>query len=286
MQVDCSIVILAHNGAHFTRYCLRSLGRASTLPRQLLLVDNASADDTPAVIAAEIPELRRAGIEVATWRNAENLGCSLARNQAWEQAAGEYVVFLDNDAAVRSRDWLAGLAGALQADPRLAIVGPKLVYPFLPHPIQCAGVAINPLGRIRFRGRGRPLQDPAYAQPARVPALISACWMMRNRLLREIGGLDELFHPVQYEDLDLCLRANQAGYHCAYLPTVEMYHFEGRTTAAEGKPAYQRNIAEQSAKFRRKWRDTLKNYPPDPEDYRWLADAELGLGQELDLSLA
>jgi GT2 family glycosyltransferase len=141
------------------------------------------------------------------------------------------------------------------------------------------------LGRIRFRGRGEPRTAPEYAVRTLVPALISACWIMRREFLATIGGLDELFHPVQYEDLDFCLRVTQAGFQCAYTPAVEMYHFEGRTTAAMGRPAYQRNIVEQSAKFRQRWASVLRTYPPDPADYRWRADADLGLTDELDLAL-
>ncbi len=283
---DCSIVILAHNGADFTRRCLQSLRQAEALPRQLVFANNGSTDHTAAILDEELPRLRQAGIEVITWTNSENLGCSEGRNQAWAHATSTYTLFLDNDTAVCTRNWLDLLVEEMDAEPDLGILGPKLIYPFLPHPIQCAGVGLSPVGRVRFRGRGAPRFDPRYTTHARVPVLISACWIMRNRFLRELGGLDPLFHPVQYEDLDYCMRVNQAGYHCAYTPRVEMYHFEGKTTAAAGKPHYVRVIAENSAKFRRKWHADLKQLPPDPEDFRWLPDDQLGLTDQLDLALA
>jgi glycosyltransferase involved in cell wall biosynthesis len=71
---DVSIVILARNGLLFTRHCLESLLRASVLPRQVLVVDNDSSDETPAYLAAQLPRLSAAGIAVVTWRNAENVG--------------------------------------------------------------------------------------------------------------------------------------------------------------------------------------------------------------------
>ncbi len=283
---DCAVVTLAHNNREYTAHLLDSLLAAAVLPRELLIVDNGSTDDTPALLAAAAPRLRAAGIAFTTWRNAENRGCSVARNEAWARATAEYVVLMDNDAAVCTRDWLTRLVCELQADAKLAVLGPKLIYPFRPHPIQCAGVAINPLGRIRFRGRGEPRAAPEYARPAVVPALISACWIMPRRLYGELGGLDPWFHPVQFEDLDFCLRANQAGYHCAYTPAVEIYHFEGRTTASFGQQVYQRNIVEQSTKFRQRWRDVIRTYPPDPADYRWRTDDELGLTPVLDLAQA
>ena len=283
---DCSIITLAHNGQQFSRHYFENHLKAEMLPRELFFIDNGSDDDTPALIEEYRPKFIDRGVDFISWRNDENLGCSLARNQAWEKATGKYVLFLDNDTAVCTANWLDILIAEMDADPKLGILGPKMIYPFLPHKIQCAGVSINPRGRIRFRGRGFDRNDPEYNYKLTVPALISACWIKRREFLESIGGLDELFHPVQYEDLDLCLRVNQAGYHCAYTPDVEMYHFEGKTTASFGKTNYQRNIAEQSMKFKERWKDVIKGYPEDDADYRWLADDELGLENVLDLEIS
>ncbi len=281
--LDCSIVMLAHNGANFTRLCLNSLLHSLPLPKELIFANNGSTDGTADLLRQTLPKLEAAGISVKTWENDHNMGCSEGRNMAWAEATGKYVVFLDNDTAVCSRNWLARMAAELDRDRGLGVVGAKLIYPFLPHPIQCAGVGINRVGRIRFRGRGASRWDPRYLLPARVPALISACWMMRTRFLQDVGGLDPLFHPVQYEDLDYCFQLRRAGYHCAYLPSAEVYHFEGRTTGARGRDHYVRTIAENSIKFRRKWREELSRLPEDPNDFRWLSDEELGLTDAVSL---
>ena len=284
MTADVAIVILARNGVEFTRHCLAGILASTPLPRQVILVDNESSDDTPAAIAEFASEAEPAGIELITWRNPEHLGCSEARNMAWAKATTRYTVFLDNDCVVRSRNWLARLIAEFANDPDLGIVGPKLLYPLRPHKIQCAGVSINPVGRVRFCGRGEPREAAEFASPRQVVALISACWMMRTDLRDSIGMLDPLFHPVQYEDLDLCMRVNEAGMHCAYTPTVEMYHFEGSTTAAKGDIDYQRTIVANSAKFRKKWREAIRLLPPDSADFRWKSHAEMDLGTEVDLT--
>ncbi len=285
--LHASLVILAHNGHDFTRTCLESLLRAEDMPREFFLIDNGSTDATPDLIAQFAPRFEDAGVRFITWRNEENKGCSLARNEAWERAAGQYVVFMDNDTAVCTRNWLSLLAKSLDDAPQAALAGPKLIYPFRPHPIQCAGVSFNRLGRVAFRGRGRPRHTPKFSIPRSVPALISACWIMRNDLRDTIGTLDELFHPVQYEDLDLCLRAREAGFDVLYNPTVEMYHFEGITTASVGAAEYRRNIARNSARFRERWHEVFPALEDDlaPEDYRWLPRHELGLRPELELAL-
>ncbi len=282
---DCSIVMLAHNGCEFTGYSLNSILAAAVPPRQMIVVNNGSTDNTQEVVDSFAPRFMQAGVDFVSWTNQENLGCSLARNQAWEKTTAKYVLFMDNDTVVCTRNWLELLVAEIEAEPKLGVLGPKLVYPFVPHPIQCAGVGISPRGRIRFRGRGRERHDPKYARRETVPALISACWIKRRELFKELGGLDELFHPVQYEDLDFCMRVNQAGYYCAYTPMVEIYHFEGKTTASSGQSGYWRNIMAQSAKFRKRWKHVITALPDDGEDYHWLADHELGLSTELDLSM-
>ena len=284
-HTDISIVMLAHNGLHYSRLCLNSILLSDPLPAAMFLVDNGSSDTTSQLFAGFAKRASQRGIYVDWWRNEENRGCSAARNDAWAKAETEYVMFLDNDTVVRRTDWLQILAGELEADSSVGLVGPKLLYPHVPHPIQCAGIRFNPQGRVRFRGRGAAQHVADFAKPAMVDALISACWLMRNCLREKIGYLDELFHPVQYEDLDLCFRAIQAGYSCRYTPATELYHFEGKSTAAPGPATYHRVIAANSTKFRQKWRDTIRALPPDPADYRWLSDEELGLSDDIDLSL-
>lgn len=283
---DVSVVMLAHNGGHFTRHALESILAAKTLPWEIFLVDNASEDGTPELIRDFAPRLEGAGIRFQTWRNAENLGCSLARNQAWEKATAKYTVLMDNDAAVCTSDWLARLIARFEQNQRLGILGPKMIYPYRPHPVQCAGVSINRLGRIAFRGRGADRLDPRYQQYWPTWALISATWMMKTDLRDSVGYLDELFHPVQYEDLDLCVRARLAGFEVAYAPEVEMYHFEGITTASFGQEEYKVNIARNSLKFRERYHQLFKTFTEElpPGEYRWLPRAELGLRPELDLT--
>lgn len=284
---DAAIVMLAHNGAEFTRLALESILQASTYPREIFVVDNASADEIPALLVEFAPRFTAAGIVFQTWRNAENKGCSVARNEAWAKVTSKYTVLMDNDAAVCSRDWLSRFIACFEEHPKLRILGAKMIYPFKPHLIQCAGVAISPLGRIAFRGRGADRSDIRYQAYWQTWALISASWMMRTDLRQEIGMLDETFHPVQYEDLDLCVRARLAGWEVAYTPLVEMYHFEGKTTASVGAEEYKANIARNSFKFRQRYHDLFKTFPDDipAEEFRWQPRTEMGLSSELDLPL-
>lgn len=286
MQIfDVSIVMLAHNGVQFTRYALNAIVSAQSLPREIFLVDNCSDDDTPELFREYKDKFEALGIRFITWRNNENKGCSLARNEAWEKATSKYTVFIDNDAVVCTPNWLEMFIRRFDEKPNLAILGAKMIYPYKPHKIQCAGVGISKLGRIAFRGRGADRYDERYQQYWPCWALISACWLMRTDLRESIGMLDELFHPVQYEDLDLCVRARLKGFDVAYDPNVEMYHFEGITTASFGSDEYANNIARNSLKFRQRYHELFRTIDDTlpPEEYRWLKRSELGLLPILDI---
>jgi GT2 family glycosyltransferase len=284
-MIDCTIVILGHNGADYTARCLDSILQSQPLPRAVVAVNNGSTDNTQDILNARRQPFADAGIDLTLLANDHNAGCSEARNAAWAHAKTRYTMFLDNDTAVRSVDWLARLAQRLDQNPGLGVIAPAMVYPWKPHLIQCAGVDLNPAGRIRFRGRGHQRGTAPYDAYGEFPALISACWMMRNDLLASTGGLDPLFHPVQYEDLDFCMRVRELGLVCACDPSIEVYHFEGTTTASRGRDDYVRTILANSAKFRERWHEQLKQFPNDDGDWSWPHRDDFAMTDELDLRL-
>lgn len=261
-----SVIILTHNQLAVTRRCLPTLLQPADAPWELIVIDNGSTDGTQDWLERDLAvQAREAGVEFRLIRNAANAGCSTARNQGIAAARGDCLVFQDNDVALRSRLAWARLRQELETQPKAAMVGPKLVYPTAPHAIQCAGVGISPRGRVLFRGRGEDRLAPEYNTPREVQCLISACCMVRAAVLRETGGFDEAFNPVQFEDFDLCYRIRERGWQCRYVPSVEMYHFESTTTA--GTPTIPNTyvIVKNGLRFKERWRHLFEseNGPPD-----------------------
>jgi len=266
-----SVIVLTHNKEKYTRATLESLLPTEGVGLELIVVDNGSTDGTLALLDGLAPEFAERGHALRTRLNETNVGCCTARNQGLDMAAGEYCVFLDNDVMATSPDWAERLIATLEAEPRAAIVGPKLVYPVPPHLIQCAGVGISRSGRVQFRGRGRARDDAEFGERREVQALISACFLFRRSLYEEIGGLDEAFNPIEFEDLDFCYRARAAGGRCIYEPTVEMHHWESITS--EGTPqlpnAYL--IVKHGMLFKDRWRHMFEAEDgPADEECRWV----------------
>lgn len=267
MNALVSVVTLTHNKLAWTRRCVGSLLGTTWRPWELVVVDNGSTDGTADWLREFRSEAGRAGVAVSLLLNARNVGCSTARNQGVAAARGERIVFVDNDVALRSRGWLERLSEPFARDARVGMTGPKLVYPFPPHDIQFAGGDVSPTGRVRFAGRGRPRGEPAYNSPRECQCLISACCMIRRDLYDRLGGLDEAFNPVEYEDIDFCYRLRSHGYRILYVPSVEMYHFESVTTAGTASLPNTALIVRHGMLFKRRWRHMFatENGPPDSE---------------------
>ena len=267
---DISILILALNKAAYTRRCLDSLLLSTQRPFQLVLVDNGSTDETPELFDSF--EKRAAGEDIAVTRLrlGENLGAIVGRNRGMELMTGKYWVFLDNDIVVRTKSGMEKLRAVLESDATLGAAGPKLVYALPPHDIQCAGCEVTQGGRVVFRGRGRPRNDPEFNSPRDCQTLISATWMMSADVAKKTGPLDERFSPVQFEDIDYCYRIRELGYSCRYEPSVEMYHFENVTTGRTGTLNYPYLTVKNGLKFKEKWSHRFsKEDGPRDDEWAW-----------------
>jgi GT2 family glycosyltransferase len=265
-----SIVTLTHNKLAVTARCLTTLLQTEYPNWEMIIIDNGSSDGTPDWLDEFTIQAEARDFAVTVHRNDTNIGCSTARNQGIERASGSYLVFIDNDVALRTRSWLEGLLRALEAEPSGGMIGPKLVYPYPPHDIQCAGVGISKSGRVQFRGRGEPRDTPRFSRPEEVQCLISACVMFTRTVLDECGGFDEAFNPVEYEDFDLVYRARERGYSAHYLPSVEMYHFESVTTADTESLPNTYLIIKHGMLFKQRWRHLFENEAgPSDDETHW-----------------
>ena len=271
MKQTTTVIIVSYNKRPYTELCLTSLLRAEPVPDQIIVVDNGSTDGNVELLDERIrDEADDAGVDYTLIANSDNAGACTARNQALAIATGEHIAFADNDLAVRSRNWLTVLSDTLDERPDVGIAGPRLLFPYEPYNIQCAGVAISPSGRVQYCGRGEPRDTPEFSEPRTVQCLTSACWLMRRELYERLGDLDEIFNPAQYEDFDYCYRARQAGWEILYQPAAEMYHFENTTTDGSTDFNFTYVTIKNGAVFKQRWSHMFSEEggPPD-EQCKW-----------------
>ena len=265
-----SIVIPSLNKLAYTERCLASLLRTSGVDFELVIVDNGSTDGTAEFLTAFRRCAAERGVPYTVVLMDRNAGACTARNIGIVLCRGTAIAFLDNDIVLRDRRWLAVLHDTLTADARTGAVVPKLLFPFPPFAIEHAGIGISPGGTVGYLGRGAAADDPAHNTRRELQGAASACILIKRAVLEEVGTFDEIFNPVQYEDLDLIYRMKSHGYHLLYEPAVEMYHFENVTTDNTPQINFKYQTIKNGLEFKRRWRGMFSTENgPGEDELRW-----------------
>ena len=202
-----SVVVCSYNGAATLAECLESLGRLRYPDYEVILVDDGSSDDTPA-IAARFPAVR-------TIRQ-ENRGLSEARNVGLRAATGAIVAYTDSD-CYADPDWLTHLVHQLEATGADAAGGPNL-SPDDGWLAACVGAC--------------PGQPTHVLESDQVAEHIPGCNMAYRRgPLEQIGGFDPQFVRAG-DDVDVCWRLQQAGRWITFAPAAFVWHHRRQTPKA------------------------------------------------------
>ncbi|PWE43780.1 glycosyl transferase family 2 [Pseudomonas prosekii] len=153
-------------------------------------------------------------------------------NFASEKAQGEYLVLLAADAEVVNPNWIESLLNHAQR-PEVGVVGAKLVN--RDGKISGAGLILGFNGAVGSAFVGEKHDASVYLQRLAVEQNYSAvskvCLMVRKELFDDLGGLDDETFAQGFSDVDLCLRAGQAGYVTVWTPLVQVLH-EGEQPSA------------------------------------------------------
>ncbi len=221
-----SAIIPTFNGRRFLDACLTSL-RAQTLAlHEIIVVDDASTDDTPQWVAAEWPHVKLV-------RRETNGGYAAAVNAGIRAATGEVVAILNDDLECAPdclAEWLAGL----EAIPAVAVAAPKLLFADARATVNSAGLAPGPNGHNMDRGYGMA-DGPAWQHRRLVFGACGAAMLVRRSVFERVGLLDTWMF-MYYEDVDWAFRAQALGYRCRFVPAARAYHREGGSRGALPRP--------------------------------------------------
>ncbi len=256
-QLD--VVILNYNRGDLLRACLRSIFASETNHTITpWVVDNASTDDSVAVVEREFPQARLI-------RNERNSGFASGNNLALRQivdaaasggsapaASGDaavrrYVMLLNNDTVV-DPDALHALVEYLEQHPRVGAIGPKLLLLNGSLDLACRRSFPTPavsfyrmtgLSRLFPRSPRFGRYNLTYLDPdvkTEVDALVGAAMVVRAEVIREVGLLDEAFF-MYGEDLDWCYRIKSLGWRIVYYPRAVIHHHKRAASTRRAIPS-------------------------------------------------
>lgn len=221
--MKASIVIPNLNGAGWLKDSIESIWAQTCQDFELIVIDNASSDESLAIAQSYKSHPRYTLIE-----NNTNTGFSYAVNQGIKMAKGEFVVLFNNDAFAEP-DWLAELIKTAEQDEKIFAVQSFMIRHFEREIADDAGDYVTLFGWACKRGDG--MYASRYTKPKRIFSACGGASLYRKSILDEIGLFDELFFAY-FEDVDISWRANSLGYKNRFCPSAKCYHICGATTGA------------------------------------------------------
>ena len=263
-----SMVIPLYAQAELTRACLHSIREHTRgVPYEVILVDDAADVETRRLL----DEVRGANV----LRNEKNIGYLRSVNRGASVARGQWLVLFNNDTEV-TRGWLSAMLDCADSAPDVGVVTPKYIYP---------DGSLNEAGGVIWRdgtgtnyGRGDAPHHFQYEYRRETDYGSAAALMVSAQLWNDVGGFDERFLPMYYEDADLCFEARKHGLRVLYEPEAVIVHVEGATAGNDADSGHKRYQERNRPKFVAKWRTELETEHryPAPTSVRMAANRHRG----------
>ena len=240
------VVTLTWNQKEDTLECLKSLSRMTYPNFRLVVVDNGSSDGTEQAVAERFPS---AEILVNDYNLGSPGGFNVGMQHALDQGA-DYVLIMNNDTVV-APDMLDQLM-ARAGPPDVGMLAPKIYYFDPPDLIWSVGGDVHPW-LLQPTSSGHRLEDRGqWEEVIERGFFVSCALLISRRMLLDVGMFDMLYYPIYGEDLDLCLRARQAGYRLLLVPQAHMWHKVSASAGGTDSPRQCYLLARSSVRYMRK----------------------------------
>ncbi len=226
-------VILTVNGKDVLTDTLDSLREMSYPNYKILVVDNGSTDGSQQVMRETYPW-------VELIENGKNLGVAKGRNVGMKYAlehGAEWIHHIDNDVNV-DKDFLSELISVASTDERIGLLGAKIYFHAKPNTLWYAGGKVNYFtGIVSHRGI-REEDTGQYDKVGDTDYIVGCSFLIRRKVIEDIGMFDPIFTPIYSEDSDYSIHAKRAGWRLVYVPQAKLWHRV--STSSGGKVTPQR----------------------------------------------
>ncbi|MCX7875603.1 MAG: glycosyltransferase [Melioribacteraceae bacterium] len=239
-----SIVIPIYNQKKYTLELLESISNNVKIKNEIIIIDNASTDDSTKTIKEKYPYVK-------IIQNKVNLGFPNAVNQGIIASSGKYILIVNNDIII-TNNAIERMLEIAESNTDIGLVGPiSNEVSGLQKDNDANYDTIEEMyvytEKVKEKNKGQVLQFPRIA---------FLCTLIKKEVIEKIGGLDERFSPGNYEDDDFCLRAQLAGFKTVIAKDVFIHHFGSKSFKANGSAEYQRRLDINRQKFVAKWNVT------------------------------
>jgi hypothetical protein len=209
-----SVIILTFNGKDYIQDCLSSVLAQTHVNIEVIVVDNASVDETAEFVVEQFPLLK-------VIRNSSNLGHAGGNNIGIQIANGTYVVLLNQDTRVDPH-WIENLVKAADVDERIGMCASKILY-------MDDSSRLNSIGLLFYKDLSVVshaigcLDNGQYDKHGEAFGPHGAAAFYRKKMIDDIGDLDEDYF-MGGDDSEIAWRARLAGWKCVYVPSAIVYH--------------------------------------------------------------
>ena len=222
---DVTVIIVNWNAGDLLRNCLEHLRQQTLQPAQVIVVDNASTDQSlvlpQELLAWEALDIQRMGC---------NMGFAAGNNHALKQCTTEFVALLNPD-AFAAADWLAHLRAAADQNPQAASFGSRQLSHEVPDILDGTGDCYHASG-LAWRQHHGHRQSAAHLQAGDIFAPCAAAALYRRSAVAAIHGFDESYF-CYHEDVDLGFRLRLLGHTARYVPQAVVRHVGSATTGGQ-----------------------------------------------------
>jgi len=207
---DLSVIIVNYNTAELLERCLTSLASQSDIIYEVIVVDNASQDNSQDMVRTRFPRIRLIA-------NKRNLGFSRANNEALKSCTGQYVYFLNPDTEVRPGA-LRAMTEFMESHKDIGLAGTRIINP--------DGSDQSSVEK-HYPGERHAKQE-LKGLTGDIAWVLGASMIGRRSIIENLGGFDEQFF-LYGEDQDLCLGARKAGWAIGLIPDAVVVHWGGQS---------------------------------------------------------
>lgn len=262
-----SVIIPTRDGIELLAPCVQSLFETAHQPDRLdlIILDNQSSSQSTRTGLERLQD--QYGVRVLDYNAPFNW--SAINMFGAHQAAGEHLLFLNDDTLSLTKGWDDILSGLLNR-PDMGVVGARLLYG--DGRIQHGGITIMSGARVHHDGAGDSPGDGGYLGRTRLPhaasAVTGAFLATKRSVFETIGGFDVQRFAITYNDIDYCFAARAAGHTVLYTPDITFAHHEGKSRGFDKAHADKARRADaERMTFLEKWPDASAGDPYYPSAF-------------------